>query len=80
MVNLSARREQFVDNMVTNAGWSRTQAEDHFGSFAPMFEIGNEIDFVLAETTRLRRRYPKIMVAPMLYRVEDNLLYLLREQ
>jgi carbonic anhydrase len=48
-------------------------------NFAPLFEIGNEIDFVLSEAVRLRHKYPKILIAPMLYRVEDNLLYLLRE-
>ncbi len=47
--------------------------------FAPMFEIGNEIDFVLSEAKRLRLRYPKVRVAPLLYRVEDNLLYQLKE-
>ena len=47
--------------------------------FAPMFEIGNEVDFVLSEAKRLRLRYPKIVVAPMLYRVEDNLLCLIKE-
>jgi carbonic anhydrase len=46
---------------------------------APMFEIGNEIDFVLSETQRLRTRYPKIQVAPLLYKVEDNLLYQVKE-
>ena len=44
-----------------------------------MFEIGNEIDFVLSEVKRLRSDYPGVQVAPMLYRVEDNLLYLIRE-
>jgi carbonic anhydrase len=41
-----------------------------------MFEIGHEIEFVLSEVRRLRLRYPKIVVAPMIYRVEDNQLYL----
>jgi carbonic anhydrase len=49
-------------------------------SFAPLFEIGNEIDFVLSEADRLRHRYPKVIVAPMLYLVEDNLIYLLSEE
>jgi carbonic anhydrase len=80
MVNLAARKDQFIDNLVTNAGWSHEQAEEHFMAFAPMFEIGNEIDFVLSEAVRLRHRYPKILIAPMLYLVEDNLLYLLDEQ
>jgi carbonic anhydrase len=80
MVNLVARKTLFIDNLVTNAGWSHDQAEEHFNSYAPMFEIGNEIDFLLSESARLRHRYPKILVCPMLYRVEDNLLYLIHEQ
>lgn len=79
MVNLVARRGLFVDGLVS-AGWSVEQAQDHFNHFAPMFEIGNEIDFVLSETRRLRNRYAKVVVAPMLYRVEDNRLYLIDEK
>lgn len=79
MVNLVARKEQFILGLTTTAGWTREDAERHFLSFAPMFEIGNEIDFTLSEVVRLRRQYPNILIAPMLYRVEDNLLYLIRE-
>jgi carbonic anhydrase len=79
MVNLASKRQQFIDTLVQNGGWDRTTAEEHFNSFAPMFEIGNEVDFVLSEAKRLRLRYPKVQVAPMLYKVEDNRLYLLRE-
>ncbi|NWG06703.1 MAG: carbonic anhydrase [Chloroflexi bacterium] len=79
MVNLVARRELFIKGLVENAGWERDLAEQHFMNFAPMFEIGNEIDFVLSEAKRLRIRYPKIQVTPLLYKVEDNLLYQIRE-
>ena len=79
MVNLIARRDQFVRGLVDSAGWQPQQAEEHFHHFAPMFEIGNEVDFVLSEVKRLRLRYPKIQVAPLLYRVEDNRLYLIQE-
>ena len=79
MVNLIARKEQFVQGLVSAAGWQPGAAEDHFFHFAPMFEIGNEVDFVLSEVKRLRLRYPKIAVAPLLYRVEDNRLYLIQE-
>lgn len=79
MVNLIARKEQFIKGLVENAGWQLESAKDHFNHFAPMFEIENEIDFVLSETKRLRSRYPKIQIAPMLYRIEDNLLYLMNE-
>ena len=80
MVNLVARREQFINGLVETAGWEQSTAEDHFMHFAPMFEIVNEIDFVLSETQRLRNRYPKIMIAPILYKVENNRLYLIKEK
>lgn len=79
MVNLMARKDQFVQGLVENAGWDREWAEEHFLHFAPMFEIGNEVDFVLSEAKRLRLRYPRILVAPLMYRVEDNRLYLVNE-
>jgi len=79
MVNLEARREEFIKGLIDNAGWDRNSAEEHFNHFASMFEIGNEIDFVLSGAKRLRLRYPKIQIAPLLYRTEDNLLYLIRE-
>ena len=79
MVNLVARKDIFINGLVENAGWERAQAEEHFMQLAPMFEIGNEVDFVLSETQRLRTRYPKVQVAPLLYKVEDNLLYQIKE-
>ena len=79
MVNLAARKDQFIQGLVDNAGWERAWAEEHFWHFAPIFEIGNEVDFVLSEAKRLRLRYPKIQVAPLIYRVEDNLLYFINE-
>ncbi len=79
MVNLIARKDLFIDGLVEKAGWNREWAEEHFMHFAPMFEIGNEIDFVLSEAKRLRLRYPKITIAPLLYKVEDNRLYLINE-
>lgn len=80
MVNLLARKNQFIEGLVENAGWSREEAEDHFYHYEPIHEIGNEIDFVSAEAKRMRLRYPKIIVVPMLYKVEDNRLYLVNEE
>lgn len=79
MVNLISRKEQFVNGLVTKAGWDKSWAEEHFMHFAPMFEIGNEVDFIISEAKRLRLRYPKIPVAPLYYKVEDNLLYQINE-
>ena len=80
MVNLMAKRERFIQGLVENAGWGKDWAEDHFKTFAPMFEIGNEVDFILSEAQRLRLRFPKIQIAPLMYLVEDNLLYFIREK
>jgi carbonic anhydrase len=79
MVNLMARHGPFVQGLMDAAGWEQEKAEEHFHQFAPMFEIGNEIDFVLSEAKRLRLRYPKILIAPLLYNVENNKLYLVQE-
>jgi carbonic anhydrase len=79
MVNLLARKEQFITGLVANAGWSREEAEDHFYHYEPIHEIGNETDFVCSEAKRIRLRYPKITVVPMIYKVENNKLYLVIE-
>lgn len=79
MVGLVNRKELFVEGLVKKAGWEEDKAEEHFNQFAPMFEIGNEIDFVVSEAGRLRAKYPKVIIAPMLYKVEDNRLYLIKE-
>lgn len=78
MVGLAERRDAFVEGLV-EVGWRRRAAEEHFDRFAPHFEIGDALDFVLSETTRLRGRYPKVIVAPLLYRIEDGRLYPVRE-
>lgn len=75
MVNLISRKEEFINGLVKRAGWSKEAAEEHFMNLALMHEIGNEIDFIMSETSRLRKIYPKIKVAPLYYQVEDNRLY-----
>lgn len=80
MVNLFSRKNEFIQGLVDYAGWNQKQAEEHFIHFAPLFEIGNELEFVLSESKRLRNRYPNIQVAPLYYKVEDNRLYLVKEE
>ena len=80
MVNLSSRKDRFIQGLMKRGGWKKKDAEEHFMNASVMFEIGSETDFILSEVKRLRLRYPKVAVAPLLYRVEDNRLYLLREK
>lgn len=75
MVNLNAKHERFVRGMVENAGWDEDRAEQHFLNYAAIFEIDDEVSFVVAEAARLRSQYPRLQIAPLLYRVEDHRLY-----
>ena len=79
MVNLAAKKETFIKGLSDRGGWEKERAEQHFNQFAPIFEIGNEVEFIVSETQRLRLRYPKVQVAPLMYNVEDNLLYQIKE-
>ncbi len=75
MVNLTSRKEQFITGLVEGAGWTRERAEEHFMNLAPMHEIDNEIEFTFSEAQRLKRKYPKIMVAPLFYKLREDRLY-----
>ena len=79
-VNLVSKREQFVEGLCRNSGWDRERALEHFMNYAPMFEIDNEVDFVVKESRRLAEKYPGVMVVPLLYTIEDNLLNVIHEE
>ena len=78
MARLTERREQFISGLMNAAGWDEDRATRHFEESAPKFGIRNEVEFVLREADRLGAIYPRITVVPLLYRVEDDLLYQLR--
>jgi carbonic anhydrase len=78
MARLAERREQFIRGLMDAAGWDEARAVKHFEDCAPKFGIRDEVDFVLHEADRLRAIYPRINIVPLLYRVEDDLLYQLR--
>ncbi len=75
MVNIVARKQEFIDGLVERAGWTRERAQEHFMNLALMHEIENGIEFVYSEAQRLRKRYPKVKVAPFYYKLDDNRLY-----
>jgi carbonic anhydrase len=78
MAQLDRRREQFIEGLIRNAGWDRARAEHHFAESAPKFGIRDEVAFVVREAERLREIYPAVTAVPLLYRVEDDLLYQIR--
>ena len=54
--------------------------QEHFDEHAARCEIGDAAEFVCLEARRLRERYPRIMVAPLFYLVEDGNLYQINEE
>ena len=79
MVNLRSKQEEFIAGLEKRGEWDQGDAEEHFVQNALKYETENEVDFILSEADRLRLSYPGVEVVPMIYRVEDNLLYLIRK-
>ena len=67
LMDLRSQREQFVVQMIEAAGWERPAAEQHFDHWSDLFEVDSPLEFVATEAARLQSRYPKILVAPLLF-------------
>lgn len=67
LTELRSQREQFVTRMIEAAGWERPAAEQHFDHWSDLFEVASPVEFVAAEAERLRSRYPKMLIAPLLF-------------
>jgi carbonic anhydrase len=78
MKRVAELHDEFIHGLVDHAGWEAERAERLFAEGVPKFAISDEVDFVMEEAARLRTLYPKINAVPLLYRVEDDLLYQLR--
>jgi carbonic anhydrase len=74
MAHVTEKREAFVRGLVERGGWDQAAASAHFSKYASDYEIGDPVQFVVAEAARLGRAYPRIMFATLMYRVEDDRL------
>jgi carbonic anhydrase len=74
MVAVRERRAAFIRGLVTRGGWDERHAAKHFDDSVAVYEIEDAVRFVLDETSRLTTVYPAVLVAPLLYRVEDDRL------
>lgn len=79
MVNLVSKREKFISGLCELAGWTRERAEEHFMNYATMYEVDNEIEFVVTEAKRINEKYPGIEVVAFYYNLEDNYIYLIED-
>jgi len=74
MVRLRRKRADFVRGLVERGGWDEALAGEHFDASVALYELDDAVAFALAEAHRLRAMYPAVLVAPLLYRVEDDRL------
>jgi len=79
MANTGELRSGFVSTLISEHGWNAETAQSFFEDHARSREIGNEIDFVLHESRRLKRLFSGLTVVPLIYLLETERLYLLRE-
>lgn len=74
MSHVTDKRDSFIHGLVERAGCDVDNAARQFDRYADIYQIGDSIKFILAETARLQSLYPKILIAPLLYKVENDLL------
>jgi carbonic anhydrase len=79
MAHVTEKRAAFVRGLVERGGWEEQAAVAHFTDYATRYEIGDPIEFVVSEAARLRQVYPRLMVAPLLYAVENDRLVQINE-
>ncbi len=74
MVDVLAKREAFVSGLVERAGWDRLRAEAHFDEHASRYSFGDVAEHVWFEAQRLREMYAGMLVAPLVYSIDDHYL------
>jgi carbonic anhydrase len=74
MVGVRKKRAAFIRGLIARGGWDEPRAAEHFDRCVPHYEIGDAVEFVVEEADRLKAAYPALLVAPLLYRVEDDRL------
>lgn len=80
MVGLDNKKEQFVQGMVKNAGWSRQHAETFYHLKASDFGIFDPVTSAIMEARRFQASYPNVVFQPFLYHVEDGKLYVINDK
>lgn len=79
MSNPHDKREAFVTGLADKHGWAQSQAQEFFDQHAASREISDAIDFSLKEARRLERLFRGLKIVPMMFMLEDNMLYLVKD-
>lgn len=79
MVGLEALKEGFVHGLSERGGWNPEQASLHFSAMCPGLSKADAVESVKSCARLLRSMYPNFMIVPLVYNVNDDLLYLVKE-
>jgi carbonic anhydrase len=74
MIRVRQKRADFIRGLVARGGWDESRAAEHFDESVSLYELEDAVAFALEETRRLGASYPAVLIAPLLYRVEDDRL------
>ena len=74
MTRVLTQREQFIEGLVERGGISREAAAEHYDASAPGYAIDSPIESIIHKSKVVRKFLPNLLVAPLLYRVEDDQL------
>lgn len=74
-----SKRERFIEALVNEHEWGKNEASQFFDQHATSREIDDAINFSLQESARLQALFSGLRVVPLLYKVDDDRLYLIRD-
>ncbi len=73
------QRRNFLKVLVRNHHWKREQAEMMFSSSVTQGYIGEPVSFALQESHRLKTLFADLTVVPLLYDVDSDKIFLIRD-
>ena len=81
MESLKDKRQDFVSGLERVAGWSKGKADLQFDLIAPRLTLPHVASFTRFQAGWLERRFPGVVVSPLIYDVKDgSLSQIMRQQ
>lgn len=80
MTKVQDLRERFVNQLDDwHNQWDARDAQRHFDQWAPVFYIRDMKEHIRSQAAWISKIFPDLLVAPLIYRVEDHHLVLLED-
>lgn len=79
MSDPSDQKDAFVRTLTEAHEWSEEKAESFFDLKVGLLEIEDPVEFALEETKRLSVLFPQLFLVPLLYNVDNDRLFLIKD-